>query len=173
MSRIAKRPICWNSLNASITRGFVGRILTRAASPVFRKSGFSFLGSPVLGSRTATISSNVQAPCAVCAWKTRVYPTVMTDGWFSTTICAVERFWTVGLRGLFDGFFGTARSFNAVTRGGPLYHTSFALGFVMFSPLYELMGMNVFLFTLNPEIFRKLVSSFLSSMIRFSEYSGF
>src|SRR5205809_698859 len=74
MSRIAKRPIWGNCLKASITRGFVGRILTRAASPVFRKSGFSGFGAPVFGSRAAMISSKVHATWAVWAWKTGVYP---------------------------------------------------------------------------------------------------
>src|SRR2546427_806316 len=96
MSRTAKRPICGNALNASMTRGFVGRILTRAASPVLRKSGFSAFGAPVFGSSTAMISSKVPATWAVCAWKTGVYPAVMTLGWFRTTICAVKVFATVG-----------------------------------------------------------------------------
>src|SRR2546425_758727 len=74
MSRTAKRPICGNALNASMTRGFVGRILTRAASPVLRKSGFSAFGAPVFGSSTAMISSKVPATWAVCAWKTGVDP---------------------------------------------------------------------------------------------------
>src|SRR5437660_782629 len=96
MSRIAKRPICGKALKASITRGFVGRILTRAASPVLRKSGFSAFGAPVFGSRAAMISSKVHATWAVWAWKTGVYPAVMTLGWFSTMICAVKDLATVG-----------------------------------------------------------------------------
>src|SRR5207244_5705092 len=96
MSRTAKRPICGNALNASMTRGFVGRILTRAASPVLRKSGFSGFGAPVFGSRAAMISSKVHATWAVWAWKTGVYPAVMTLGGFSTAIWAVKDVATVG-----------------------------------------------------------------------------
>src|SRR5256886_11781153 len=69
-----------NCLKASITSGFVGRIFTRAASPVLRKSGFSGFGAPVFGSRAAMISSKVHATWAVWAWKTGVYPAVMTLG---------------------------------------------------------------------------------------------
>src|SRR2546421_12736957 len=96
MSRTAKRPICGNALNASMTRGFDGRILTRAASPVLRKSGFSGFGAPVFGSRAAMISSKVHATWAVWAWKTGVYPAVMTLGWFSTMICAGKDFAALG-----------------------------------------------------------------------------
>ena len=67
MSRTAKRPIWGNCLKASMTRGFVGRIFTRAASPVLRKSGFSGFGAPVFGSRAAMISSKVHATWAVWA----------------------------------------------------------------------------------------------------------
>src|SRR5437764_709132 len=77
---LTKGPIWGDCLKASITRGFVGRILTRAASPVFRKSGFSGFGAPVFGSRAAMISSKVHATWAVWAWKTGVYPAVMTLG---------------------------------------------------------------------------------------------
>src|SRR5438128_11891198 len=96
MSRTAKRPICGNALNASITRGFVGRILTRAASPVLRKSGFSGFGAPVFGSRAAMISSKVHATWAVWASKTGGYPAVMTVGGFRTMIGAVKDLAAVG-----------------------------------------------------------------------------
>src|SRR3990170_5000559 len=96
MSRIANRPSWGNALNDSITMGFVGRIFTIAASPVLMKSGFSAFAAPVFGSSAFWISSNVHATCAVCAWKTGVYPAVITDGWFSTMIWAVKDFATVG-----------------------------------------------------------------------------
>src|SRR5437899_1941468 len=146
MSRIAKRPICGNCLKASITRGFVGRIFTRAASPVLRKSGFSAFGAPVFGSRAAMISSKVHATWAVWAWKTGVYPAVMTLGWLRTMICAVKDLATVG--GLFVGFGGTVSWFSASTRAGPLYHAILDDDFTMFSPLYELIGMKGTLSTL-------------------------
>src|SRR3972149_10550310 len=96
MSRMANRPSCGKSLAFSMTMGFVGRIFTIAASPVLMWSGFSCFVAPVRGSRLLWISSNVHATWAVWAWNTGVYPTVMTLGWFSTMIWAVNVFATVG-----------------------------------------------------------------------------
>src|SRR5438876_837660 len=68
MSRIAKRPICGKALKASITRGFVGRIFTRAASPVLRKSGFSGFGAPVFGSRAGRRSGRFVGVGGTVSW---------------------------------------------------------------------------------------------------------
>src|SRR5205814_81936 len=59
-----------------------------------------FVGSGI-GPAIATpvrslISLKVHATWAVWAWKTGVYPAVMTLGWFSTMICAVKDLATVG-----------------------------------------------------------------------------
>ena len=80
----------------SITIGFVGLMVTNAASPVFRKSGFSSLGCPVAGSSFTSKDKNVHATCAVCAWNTGVYPTVITPGCCNTTTCALNSFATLG-----------------------------------------------------------------------------
>src|SRR2546427_306439 len=138
MSRIAKRPIWGNCLKASITRGFVGRIFTRAASPVLRKSGFSGFGAPVFGSRAAMISSKVHATWAVWAWKTGAVPAPVIE----------YTSWTGSRKGRFVGFGGTESWFSASTRAGPLYHAILVDAFTMFSPLYELIGMNGILSTL-------------------------
>ncbi|AAB98307.1 conserved hypothetical protein [Methanocaldococcus jannaschii DSM 2661] len=72
ISLIANLPNCGISLTFSMTIGFVGLILTIAASPVFKNCGFSSMTCPVLGSNFFNNSMNVHATCAVCAWKTGV-----------------------------------------------------------------------------------------------------
>ena len=86
MSRMANLPRGGKSLAVSTTMGFVGSTLTTAMSPVFRKSGCSCFACPDLGSMVLTSSTNLHAVWVVWQWKTGVYPTVMTEGWFRTTI---------------------------------------------------------------------------------------
>src|SRR3990172_1835837 len=143
MSRMAKRPICGKALKDSITMGFVGRIFTIAASPVLMKSGFSAFVAPVFGSRLLWISSNVQATWAVCAWKTGVYPAVITDGGFTTMICAVKDFATVG--GVSAGpatsprrmsFFSTPRTLNPTLSPGSAWGIcSWCISMLLISPI--------------------------------------
>src|SRR5206468_10888083 len=70
--------------------------------------------------------------------------------------------WTGRRSGRFVGLGGTVSWFSAATRAGPLYHGILVDAFVMFSPLYELMGMKGILSTLKPEIFRSPLNSVFS-----------
>src|SRR3989442_11885982 len=98
--------------------------------------------------------------------------TTRTAGWVHAA--GIEKAsWTGRRSGRFVGFGGTVKSLRAGTRAGPLYHASLDEGFVMFSPLYELIGMKGIRSTLKPETFSKPVNSVFSSVKRFSEYSGF
>src|SRR6056297_2569262 len=67
-----------------------------AASPDWMKSGFSSSTCPDEGSIFWSMDSSVQATCAVWAWKTGVYPEVMTEGCCITTIWAVNVSATLG-----------------------------------------------------------------------------
>src|SRR2546426_10837235 len=76
--------------------------------------------------------------------------------------------WTGSRRGRFVGFGGTESWFSASTRAGPLYHAILVDAFTMFSPLYELIGMNGILSTLYPTPLRRVDSSAFSSVYRVS-----
>ncbi len=65
MSLTAKRPSSSNSAKVSTAIGCSGSILTTAASPVFRKVGFSSTTCPVRGSIFLMSSVNLHAICPV------------------------------------------------------------------------------------------------------------
>src|SRR5574344_687948 len=125
MSRMANLPRGGNSLAVSTTMGLVGSSLTTAMSPVLRKSGWSALTWPDLGSMVLISSTNLQAVWVVWQWNTGVYPTVMTEGWFRTTICAVKVLATDGglstgpaTSPLLTSFFATPRTLNPTLSPG-------------------------------------------------------
>src|SRR5207245_8622201 len=118
--------------------------------------------SPTLSAGwNATFMPGFRTPVSMRPTATTPIPVMLYTSW-------------IGIRsGLSTGFDGTSRLFSAATMVGPLYQDIFVDGFTMFSPLYELIGMNGTLSTLYPTDFRSWVTSVLISLNRASEYSGF
>src|SRR5947209_6908672 len=124
------------------------------------------------------ISIDFTSPTLSAGWNATFIPGFMTPVSMrptGTTPIPVMLYTSwIGIRsGLSTGFAGTSRLFSAATMVGPLYQDIFVDGFTMFSPLYELIGMNGTLSTLYPTDFRSWVTSVLISLNRASEYSGF